>query len=67
MLGDARFKVEESQMIGRLKKSLNYEQSQGLIEYALLILFLALAAIALLPILGKGINNIFSRPETVYF
>jgi len=54
-------------MIRHLKRSLNYEQLQGLIEYALLILFLALAAIVVLPILGKAIGNIFTRPETVYF
>jgi len=31
-----------------------------LVEYALLLVFLSLAAVAVLPTLGKAINNIFS-------
>ena len=47
-------------MIELLKKFLNYIRWRVLIEYAVLLAFLALAAIALLPFLGKAINNIFS-------
>ena len=48
------------QMIELLKKFLNYERWQVLIEYAVLLAFLVLAVIALLPFLGKAINNILS-------
>ena len=56
----ARVKAEGCQMIELLKKFLNYERWQVLIEYAVLLAFLALAVIALLPFLGKAINNILS-------
>jgi hypothetical protein len=59
--------LEEPQMSVHLNKFLNYKQLQVLIEYALLLAFLVLAAIAVFPFLGKAINNIFSTPETVYF
>ena len=39
---------------------LKEESGQDLVEYALLLVFLALAAIAVLPILGKAVNNVFS-------
>ena len=37
------------------------ESGQDLIEYALLLVFLALAAVATLPILGSAVNNVFSQ------
>ena len=37
------------------------EEGQDLVEYALLLVFLALAAIAALPILGNVVNNVFSQ------
>jgi Flp pilus assembly pilin Flp len=36
------------------------EEGQDLVEYALLLVFLALAAITVLPTLGKVVNNVFS-------
>jgi Flp pilus assembly pilin Flp len=37
------------------------ELGQDLVEYALVLVFLALAAIAVLPILGNAINNVFRQ------
>jgi Flp pilus assembly pilin Flp len=37
------------------------DTGQDLVEYALLLVFLALAAIAVLPTLGKAVNNVFSE------
>jgi len=37
------------------------ELGQDLIEYALLLVFLALAAMATLPTLGSAVNNVFSQ------
>ena len=48
-------------MIELLKKFLNDEEGQDLVEYALLLVFLALAAITVLPNLGTSVNNVFSR------
>jgi len=36
------------------------ESGQDLIEYSLLLVFLALAAISILPLLGTAVNNVFS-------
>jgi len=44
-----------------IKKFLQDQMGQDLVEYALLLVFLALAAIAVLPILGKAVNNVFSQ------
>jgi len=44
-----------------LKRFLQEEQGQDLVEYALLLVFLALAAIAVLPTLGQAVNNVFSN------
>jgi Flp pilus assembly pilin Flp len=43
-----------------LKRLVREEQGQDLVEYALLLVFLALAAIAVLPTLGQAVNNVFS-------
>jgi Flp pilus assembly pilin Flp len=40
------------------------EQGQDLVEYALLLSFLALAAISILPTLGNTINAVFSRANS---
>ena len=37
------------------------EEGQDLVEYALLLVFIALAAIAALPVLGNVVNNVFSQ------
>ena len=52
-------------MIERLKKFIRDEEGQDLVEYALLLVFVALAAIAVLPTLGSAINNVFSRSASV--
>jgi Flp pilus assembly pilin Flp len=44
-----------------LKDFLKDEAGQDLVEYALLLVFIALAAIAVLPMLGKAVNNVFSQ------
>ena len=36
------------------------DEGQDLVEYALLLVFLALAAIVVLPTLGQAVNNVFS-------
>jgi Flp pilus assembly pilin Flp len=48
--------------IKRMIRELFGEQGgQDLVEYALLLVFLALAAIAVLPTLSNAINNVFSQ------
>ena len=44
-----------------LNKFLKEEAGQDLVEYALLLVFLALAAITLLPTLSNAVNNVFSQ------
>jgi pilus assembly protein Flp/PilA len=48
-------------MIEMMKKLISDEEGQDLVEYALLLVFLALAAITVLPTLGKAVNNVFSQ------
>ena len=48
-------------MIQMIKKFSRDEEGQDLVEYALLLVFLALAAIAVLPTLGSAVNNVFSQ------
>jgi pilus assembly protein Flp/PilA len=48
-------------MIELIKKFIRDEEGQDLVEYALLLVFIALAAIAVLPTLGKAVNNVFSQ------
>ena len=48
-------------MLDLAKRFLKEEEGQDLVEYALLLVFLSLAAIAVLPTLGKAINNVFSQ------
>ena len=44
-----------------MRNLLKDESGQDLVEYALLLVFLALAAIAVLPFLGNAVNNVFSH------
>jgi Flp pilus assembly pilin Flp len=44
-----------------VKDFLKDEIGQDLVGYALLLVFLSLAAIAVLPTLGKAVNNVNSR------
>jgi Flp pilus assembly pilin Flp len=48
-------------MMELMKRFVKQEEGQDLVEYALLLVFLALAAIAVLPTLGKAVNNVFSQ------
>ena len=48
-------------MIFLIKALASDERGQDLVEYALLLVFIALAAIAVLPTLGSAINNVFSQ------
>ena len=47
--------------IKRINRFINDASGQDLVEYALVLVFLALAAIAVLPTLGKAVNNVFSQ------
>jgi len=47
-----------------IKKFLQEEDGQDLVEYALLLVFLALAAIAILPTLGSSVNRVFSQSNS---
>ena len=51
-------------MIDMIKKFINDEEGQDLVEYALLLVFLALAAIAILPTLGSSVNRVFSQSNS---
>ena len=44
-----------------LKRLWEDEQGQDLVEYALLLVLIALAAAATIQTLGKSINNVFSN------
>jgi Flp pilus assembly pilin Flp len=48
-------------MLDFIKTLWKDEEGQDLVEYALLLVFLALAAITVLPTLGKVVNNVFSQ------
>src|SRR5262245_21096355 len=48
----------------RIKNVLQDESGQDLVEYALPLVFLALAAIAVLPQLGSSINRVFSQSNS---
>ena len=50
-------------MIELMKKFIVDEEGQDL-EYALLLVFLALAAIAILPVLGSSVNRVFSQSNS---
>lgn len=48
-------------MLEIIKRFVKEEEGQDLVEYALLLAFLALAAITALPTLGATVNNLFSQ------
>jgi pilus assembly protein Flp/PilA len=52
---------EKNTMMELMRRFMKEEAGQDLVEYALLLVFLALAAIAVLPTLGKAVNNVFSQ------
>ena len=54
-------KERDNTMMPMIKKFFRDEEGQDLVEYALLLVFIALAAIAVLPTLGSAVNNVFSR------
>jgi pilus assembly protein Flp/PilA len=51
-------------MLDMIKRFINDEEGQDLVEYALLLVFLALAAIAVLPTLGSSVNRVFSQSNS---
>ena len=51
-------------MIKFLKNLVQDEAGQDLVEYALLLVFLALTAVAILPQLGSSINAVFSQSSS---
>jgi Flp pilus assembly pilin Flp len=51
-------------MIDQLKSFILDEEGQDLVEYALLLVFLALAAITILPTLGSSVNKVFSQSNS---
>ena len=51
-------------MLQIIERFLKDEEGQDLVEYALLLVFLALAAIAILPTLGSSVNAVFSQSNS---
>jgi Flp pilus assembly pilin Flp len=51
-------------MLQMIQRFLRDEEGQDLVEYALLLVFLALAAIAILPTLGSSVNRVFSESNS---
>ena len=51
-------------MVELISKFVRDEEGQDLVEYALLLVFLALAAIAVLPTLGSSVNKVFSQSNS---
>ena len=47
-------------MVELIRKFIRDEEGQDLVEYTLLVVFLALAAIAILPTIGRSVNKVFS-------
>ena len=54
----------EHKMRELINKFIRDEEGQDLVEYALLLVFLALAAIAVLPTLGSSVNRVFSQSNS---
>ena len=52
-------------MLDLLKRFIKEEEGQDLVEYALLLVFIALIVIAALPNLGKTVSNVFSNATSV--
>ena len=51
-------------MLQIIRRFLKDEEGQDLVEYALLLVFLALAAISILPTLGSSVNRVFSESNS---
>ena len=51
-------------MLELMRRFMKDEEGQDLVEYALLLVFLALAAIAILPTLGSNLNRVFSQSNS---
>ena len=51
-------------MLQMIQRFLRDEEGQDLVEYALLLVFLALAAISILPTLGSSVNRVFSESNS---
>jgi pilus assembly protein Flp/PilA len=51
-------------MTNLMKRLWKEEEGQDLIEYALLIVLIALAAAAIFPTVGGSINAVFTRANT---
>ena len=47
-----------------IKRLVFEEEGQDLVEYALLLVFLALAAITALPALGQAVSNVFVNAKS---
>jgi Flp pilus assembly pilin Flp len=47
-----------------MRQFLQNEQGQDLVEYALILVFRALAAITALPELGQAVSNVFLRAKS---
>ncbi len=47
-----------------IKRLVFEEEGQDLVEYALLLVFLALGAITALPALGEAVSNVFVRAKS---
>jgi pilus assembly protein Flp/PilA len=52
-------------MVELIKRFIEQEEGQDLVEYALLLVFIALIVIAALPNLGKTVSNVFSNATSV--
>ncbi|QGU00106.1 hypothetical protein SYNTR_1512 [Candidatus Syntrophocurvum alkaliphilum] len=46
-------------MLEMLKRFINEEQGQGMVEYAFILAFIALAVVSVLNFLGDAVNDIF--------
>jgi pilus assembly protein Flp/PilA len=58
-------KKENTIMLELIKRFVQEEEGQDLVEYALLLVFIALIVIAALPNLGKTVSNVFSNATSV--
>jgi len=52
-------------MFELIKRLVTEEEGQDLVEYALLLVFIALIVIAALPNLGETVSNVFSNATSV--
>jgi pilus assembly protein Flp/PilA len=52
-------------MLELVERFVKDEEGQDLVEYALLLVFIALIVMAALPNLGKTVSNVFSNTTSV--